>query len=92
MSEFEVLLVSISWESPNKVRTIIPSKKYLDPSKISNNKFEYDIVLYNKENELYFQFAVKSKNTPFLKTNEGKWDKKSQLYNIQDDLWIIIGE
>jgi len=92
MSEFEVLLVSISWESPNKVRTIIPSKKYLDPSKISNNKFEYDIVLYNKENELYFQFAVKSKNTPFLKTNEGKWDKKSQLYNIQDDLWIIKGD
>ena len=29
MPLFEVLLISIDWESPNRVRTIIPSKKYV---------------------------------------------------------------
>ena len=92
MPEFEVLLISIDWESPDKVRTIIPSKKFLKASKIDGNKYEYDIVLYKKEDELYFQFAVKTKHTPFLKTNEGNWNQNSRLYNIQDDLWIIKGD
>ncbi len=92
MPEFEVLLISIDWESPDKVRTIIPSKKFLKASKINGNKYEYDIVLYKKEDELYFQFAVKTKHTPFLKTNEGNWNQNSRLYNIQDDLWIIKGD
>ena len=89
MQEFEVLLVSIDWESPDKVRAIIPSKKFLKASSSNGNKYEYDIVLYTKENGLYFQFAIKTKFTPFLKSNEGKWN---QLCNIQDDLWIIKGE
>lgn len=88
MPEFEVLLISIDWESSNRVRTIVPSKKFLEASKIDGNKYEYDIVLYNKEDDLYFQFAVKTKHTPFLKTNDGNW---SRLYNIQDDFWIIKG-
>ncbi len=92
MPEFEVLLISINWESPNRVRTIIPSKKFLEASAINGNKYEYDIVLYNKEDELYFQFAIKTKHTPFLKTNEGNWNQNSRLYNIQDDLWIIKGD
>jgi hypothetical protein len=92
MPEFEVLLISIDWESPDRVRTIIPSKKFLEASKINGNKFEYDIVLYNKEDDLYFQFAVKTKHTPFLLTNEGNWNQNSRLYNIQDDLWIIKGD
>jgi hypothetical protein len=92
MPEFEVLLISIDWESPDKVRTIILSKKFLEASKIDGNKYEYDIVLYNKEDELYFQFAVKTKHTPFLKTNDGNWNQNSRLYNIQDDLWIIKGD
>ncbi len=58
MPEFEVLFISIDWESPNKVRTIIPSKKFLKASKIDGNKYEYDIVLYNKEDGSYFQFAI----------------------------------
>ena len=91
MSEFEVLLISIDWESPDKIRTIIPSKKYLKASKITGNNYEYDIVLYNKENDLYFQLAVKTKHTPFLKTNDGHYNQNSRLYNIQDDLWIIKG-
>ena len=92
MPEFEVLLISIDWESPDRVRTIIPSKKFLEASKINGNKFEYDIVLYNKEDDLYFQFAIKTKHTPFLKTNDGNWNQNSRLYNIQDDFWIIKGD
>lgn len=92
MPEFEVLLISIDWESPNRVRTIIPSKKFLEASAINGNKYEYDIVLYNKEDELYFQFAIKTKHTPFLKINEGNRNQNSRLYNIQDDLWIIKGD
>ena len=52
MPEFEVLLISIDWESPNRVRNIVPSKKFLEASKIDGNKYEYDIVLYNKEDDL----------------------------------------
>jgi DNA-directed RNA polymerase subunit RPC12/RpoP len=92
MQEFEVLLVSIDWESPDKVRAIIPSKKFLKASSSNGNKYEYDIVLYTKENGLYFQFAIKTKFTPFLKSNEGKWNQATPLYNIQDDLWIIKDE
>jgi hypothetical protein len=92
MPEFEVLLLSIDWESPNRIRTIIPSKKFLKALKVNENKYEYDIVLYNKEDKLYFQFAIKTKLTPFLKTNEGNWNQNSRLYNIQDDLWIIKGD
>jgi PD-(D/E)XK nuclease superfamily len=92
MPEFEILLISIDWESPDRVRTIIPSKKNLEASKIDGNKYEYDIVLYNKEDELYFQFAVKTKHTPFLKFNEANWNQSSRLYKIQEDLWIIKGD
>lgn len=92
MPEFEVLLISIDWESPNRVRTIVPSKKFLEAAKIDGNKYEYDIVLYNKEDDLYFQFAIKTKHTPFLKTIDGRWNQNSRLYNIQGDLWIIKGD
>lgn len=92
MQDFDVLLISIDWESPDKVRNIIPSNQFLKASKIDGSIYEYDIVLYNKEDHLYFQFAVKTQHTPFLKTNDGKWIINSQLYNIQDDLWIIKGD
>ncbi len=92
MPEFEVLLISIDWESPNRVRNIVPSKKFLEASKIDGNKYEYDIVLYNKEDDLYFQFAIKTKHTSFLKTIDGRWNQNSRLFNIQGDLWIIKGD
>ena len=92
MLEFEVLLISIDWESPNRVRTIVQSKKFLEAKNIDGNKYEYDIVLYNKEDDLYFQFAIKTKHTPLLITNEGNWTQNNQLYNIKDDLWIIKGD
>jgi len=92
MQAFEVLLVSIDWECPDKVRAIIPSKKFLEASSSNGNQYEYDIVLYTKENGLYFQFAIKTKFTPFLKSNEGRWNPPHPLCNIQDDLWIIKGK
>ncbi|MDP3445913.1 MAG: nuclease domain-containing protein [Ignavibacteria bacterium] len=92
MPEFEVLLISIDWESPDKFRAIIPYRKFLKASTISGIKYEYDIVLYTKEGEHYFQFAVKTKHLPVLKVNDERWDRINRLYNIQDDLWIIKGE
>lgn len=89
MPVFEVLLVSIDWESPDKVRAIIPSKRFLEASTREDNKYEYDIVLYTKENNLYFQFAIKTKCIPYFKSNDDKW---IQLCNIQGDLWIIKNE
>jgi hypothetical protein len=92
VTSFELLLVTIEWESPNKAKSIAPSKKTLEPSAVNGNRFEYDIVLYNKEDALYFQLALKTTATPFLKTNDGSWSQESQLYNIQEDLWIIKGD
>jgi len=92
MSEFEVLLISIDWEKPHKVREIIQSKNYLKASSIKNNQYEYDIVLYTKEEEHYFQFAIKTNHLPFLKKNNDSRITIELLYNIQDDLWIIKEE
>lgn len=99
MSDFEVLMVSIDWESPDKIRAIVPSKRNIETSKISEKKikekelteykYEADIVLYHKEDGLYFQFAIKSKFTPYLKSNDNTWN---QLFNVKDDLWINKGE
>ncbi len=88
MPEFEILLVSIDWEGPDKVRTIIPSKKFLEASNIKDNKYEYDIVMYHKEDDLYFQFAIKTKHFPKIKDN-GNW---KELYQIENtDYWINKG-
>ena len=91
MPGFEVLMISIDWESPDKSRAIIPSKKFLEPSKVQGRNFEYDIVLYTKEDELYYQFAIKTNHTPFLKDNNGNWNQANRLHNINKDFWIIKG-
>ncbi|MFN9301451.1 MAG: nuclease domain-containing protein [Candidatus Kapaibacterium sp.] len=88
MSEFEVILISIDWESPDKVRSITPSKKFLEPSKIDGNKYEYDIVLYNKEDSQYFQFAIKTKLSPKIKDN-GSWKNLWRIENTE--YWIDKG-
>lgn len=101
MSDFEVLMVSIEWESPDKIRAVIPAKRNLEASKISEKKikekdlelteykYESDIVLYHKEDGLYFQIAIKTKFTPYIKNNDNTWN---QLYNVKDDIWINKGE
>lgn len=89
---FEVLLVSIDWERPDKVRAITPSEKPLKLSSKYDNKYEYDIVTYTKENNSYFQLAIKTKFRPFLKPPQGKWNQATVLCNIKDDIWIIKDE
>ena len=101
MDNFEVLMVSIDWESPDKISAIVPSKRSLEASKITKQEyansyfistFEYDIVIYTKEDGQYFQFAIRSKNTPIIKSIDGKWSKKNTLSRIDNDLWIIKGD
>lgn len=101
MAEFEVLMVSIDWESPDKIRAVIPAKRSLEASNITKQEYansfftttiEYDIVIYTKEDGHYFQFAIRSKNTPLIKTIDGRWSKKNTLIRIDNDLWIIKGD
>lgn len=92
MQEFEVRLISIDWECPNRVRAIVPAKEFLEASLIDGSNYEYDVVLYNKEDGLFFQFAIKTKLTPILKTKDGSWDMSNRLCNIKDDFWIIKGD
>jgi hypothetical protein len=84
MKSFEVLMVSVEWERQNQIKAVTPAKRFLEPSNVNAQKYEYDIVIYTKEDEKYQQFAIKTKNTPYL--------NNSPLYNIGDDLWIIKGE
>jgi hypothetical protein len=92
MPGFEVLMVTIDWESPDRIREVKQSKTFLKPSKVQDRKHEYDIVLYTKENEQYYQFAIKTKHTPFLKVGDGRWNQNNRLFNIGNELWIIKGE
>ena len=92
MKDFEVLMISIEWESCDKYLSITKSARPLKPTiKAGNiNTYEYDIVLYTKEDGKYFQFCVKTPHTPFLKGSDGKYH--DPLFNLKDDLWIIKGE
>ena len=90
--EFKILQVSIEWSSPNKVRKITKSFRKLKPSNSKEDHFYYDFVLYPKQDKKYLQFCIQTSSTPILKSNDGKWLISNQLYNIQDDLWIIKGE
>ncbi|MEA5620707.1 nuclease domain-containing protein [Cronbergia sp. UHCC 0137] len=92
MKDFEVLMISIEWESRDKYLSITKSARPLKPTiKPGNiNTYEYDIVLYTKEDGKYFQFCVKTPHTPFLKGSDGKYH--DSLFNLKDDLWIIKKE
>lgn len=92
MKPFEVLLISIDWESPNRFRSIIQSQKYLEASEEHGNHSEFDIVLYEKENNQYFQFAIKTKLSPAICDNQRTWKNENLLFNIHEDLWIIKGD
>ncbi|MFN5954531.1 MAG: nuclease domain-containing protein [Dolichospermum sp.] len=92
MKDFEVLMISVEWESRDKYLSITKSARPLKPTiKPANiNTYEYDIVLYTQEDGKYFQFCVKTPHTPFLKGSEGKYHES--LFNLKDDLWIIKRE
>jgi hypothetical protein len=92
MKDFEVLMISVAWESPHKYLSITKSARPLKPTiKPGNiNTYEYDIVIYTQEDGKYFQFCVKTPHTPFLKGSDGKYH--DPLFNLKDDLWIIKGE
>lgn len=92
MSAFEVLLVTVEWQSENKCRSIIPSKKFLKPSSVKDNNYEYDVVSYTRNEGYYYQICIKTSCTPFLRNNDGRWLPPNQLFNISDDLWIIKGD
>lgn len=101
MADFEILMVSVDWEAPDKIRAVIPAKRNLEVSLISERKikekdlelteykYESDIVLYHKEDGLYFQFAIKTKFEPYIKNIDESWSK---LYQVKDDLWINKGK
>ncbi|MBS3027829.1 MAG: hypothetical protein HCA25_12275 [Dolichospermum sp. DET50] len=92
MKDFEVLMISVEWESRDKYLSITKSARPLKPTiKPGNiNTYEYDIVLYTKEDGKYFQFCVKTPHTPFLKGSDGKYH--DSLFKLKDDLWIIKKE
>jgi hypothetical protein len=92
MKDFEVLMISVEWESPHKYLSITKSARPLKPiiKPGSINTYEYDIVLYTQEDGKNFKFCVKTPHTPLLKGSDGKYH--NSLFNLKDDLWIIKGE
>jgi uncharacterized protein (UPF0335 family) len=93
MTDFEVLLISIDWKSPDRVRSVIASKKFLDASKINGNKYGYDIVMYHKEDNLYFQLAIKSELNPVIIQEEnGQRNIVERFKQIDKGIWIIKRE
>ena len=95
MSEsFDLYLISVEWESENKIRKITPSINPLEPSQIQEATYftyYYDTTIYNKVGKEFYQIAVKSKFKPFLYQNN-KWQLKNHLFYVGDDFWIIKEE
>ena len=88
MKDFEVLMVSVNWEKSNVHSNIVKSARSLKPLITKEKKYEYDIVMYTKEEGKYFQFCIKTEYTPYVLV-EGKSVK---LFNISKNLWIIKEE
>lgn len=89
--KFKILLVSIFWEKQNVAKKILKSKKELKPNIYSDNYFEYDMIMYEKCENDYYQFCIQTENTPMLKA-DNLFSVDTKLFNIQDDLWIIKGD
>ncbi len=88
---FDLYLVSVEWESENRIRNFIPSTCPLEPSEFSGNIFHYDTLIYNKVKEDYYQVAIKTKEYPKIHLDETTLD--SSLFLIPGtDFWIIKGE
>ena len=89
---FSILMVSIFWKSPNKVKNILKGKREIKPTNHEANSYEYDFVMYERYDEKYYQFCIKTQCVPYLRINNGEYPQNERLYNVQDDLWIIKGD
>jgi len=91
---FEINMISISWENSNSFSSYKLSERPLKPQSFQNGIYEYDIVIYTKENSEYYQFCLKTSGIPIFKSNEenNKWSFSNQLYKLSEDLWIIKGD
>lgn len=89
--DFDLYLVSVDWESENKIRIFTPSALPLEPSEIDEKMYHYDMVIYNKIDVDYYQLAIKSKMQPKLDSVEKTFD--SSLFLIPGtEYWILKGE
>lgn len=85
---FELNMISISWENSYSFSSYKLSERPLKPQSYQNGIYEYDIVIYTKENSEYYQFCLKTSGIPYVKYN----GINERLYNLDKDLWIIKGE
>ena len=90
-NEFDLYLISVEWESPNKVRHFTLSTFPLQPSSVAEGIYFYDTVIYNKVVGEYYQIALKTKEIPSFDSDELPWD--SRLFRIPETyFWIIKGD
>jgi hypothetical protein len=85
---FDLYMVSIEWESENRIRNFTPSTCPIEPSEFVGNTYRYDTVIYSKIGKDYYQVALKSKERPFLYS--GQESIGNSLFPIPDtDFWIL---
>ena len=89
--EFDLYMVSVDWESENRIRNFTPSTCPLEPSEFVGNTYCYDTVIYNKIEKDYYQVALKSKEHPLLHSDQDPFG--NSLFPIPDtDFWILKGD
>lgn len=88
---YYVYMVSVEWESEDRIKSFIPSTSPLEPSQFLGNTCFYDTVIYNKLGRAYYQVAIKTKQHPKIHSNDNS--SADLLFPIPDtDFWIIKGE
>ena len=91
---FELYMISISWENSGSFSSYKLSEYPLKHQSYDNGIYQYDIVIYTKENSEYYQFCLKTSGIPILRSNDenNKWSFHNQLYKLENNLWIIKGD
>lgn len=88
---FDLYMVSVEWESENQIRNFTPSTCPLEPSEFLGNTYRYDTVIYSKIEKDYYQVALKTKEYPFLHSDQDPFG--NSLFLIPDtDFWILKGD
>lgn len=83
---FEIYPITISWLSPDKIKNYKLSKCPVEVTQFLKGAYVFDISIYDKIEEEYYQIAIRSEKDVFTKDNR-------LLHNIPDtDIWIIKGE